>query len=265
MEEDPAGLIPLDRNVAESLGLIATICFFVQYIPQMWLNFKRSSTRGFSSLGIIIKLVGACFLFVNAWVIGETVSVVLYGFSNVLQHSVFMLQFWLYYGATESIDKAQASDTPAGKSQTSHVSLAAGSSALPGSFVGPARLGPEWFLYWLLFPIVPYLLARFAPASIAITNSVKPISQVMSHLPQLRVCYQLRTTSGVSMLSQHLNILGGVAGLVMCLVIRPKSIATYLIYANSIAQAVSLYAMFVYYSLVRNHWTRSRAVASSSR
>ena len=69
----------------------------------------------------------------------------------------------------------------------------------------------------------------------------------MSHLPQLRVCYQLRTTSGVSMTSQHLNMLGGMAGLFMCLILPPRALSTYLIYANSCAQALSLYVLWAIY------------------
>ena len=33
-----------------------------------------------------------------------------------------------------------------------------------------------------------------------------------SHLPQLKVCYDLKTTSGISLLSQHFNIIGGLLG-----------------------------------------------------
>lgn len=117
---------------------------------------------------------------------------------------------------------------------------------------------------------------------------------IHSHLPQMKVCYDLRTTSGVSLLSQHFNLIGGLLGIystfsfsfflpsffllfysilffsllsffyfvfvlfsfindklliivAVCLIIPPVSQMTYLIYGNSIFQAVSLYAMAFYF------------------
>ncbi len=145
--------------------------------------------------------------------------------------------------------------------------------------------------------------------NIVLTNCVKPICQVIrylalgslpskknlkwlillplfpphSHFPQLRECYNLKTTSGVSMTSQVLNFIGGCLGIystllfrttafplsyfcvpsahshcflsvpclqhthtiLVCYVIPPKSSMTILLYTNSIFQAASL--CFLYY------------------
>ncbi len=56
-------------------------------------------------------------------------------------------------------------------------------------------------------------MATQYPDTIAYTNSMKPISQVISHFPQLWVCIKMQSVSGVSMLTQHLNFFGGVSGL----------------------------------------------------
>lgn len=77
-------------------GYLATACFTLQYIPQTILNFKRKSVQGFSTAGIIIKLIGASFLAINAYITGETLPVVLYGLLNITQHSIFMIQFATY-------------------------------------------------------------------------------------------------------------------------------------------------------------------------
>lgn len=77
-------------------GYLATAFFTLQYIPQTILNFKRKSVSGFSTAGIIIKLVGASFLAVNAYITGETLPVVLYGVLNITQHTIFMIQFATY-------------------------------------------------------------------------------------------------------------------------------------------------------------------------
>ncbi len=82
--------------VANILGALSSVIFMVMYFPQFWLNHTRRSTQGFSSTGIIIKLVGASFLSVNAFVTGETLAVVLYGALGMVQHQAFMVQFFLY-------------------------------------------------------------------------------------------------------------------------------------------------------------------------
>jgi len=197
-----------DPHIAKVLGILSSICFALQYLPQTYLNFKRKSVKGFSTHGIIIKLVGASFLLVNSFLNGEATPVVFYGLINVLQHSVFILQFSIY-----------PSDSAV----------------------------RENFLHWLLFPLVPYFVGVYAPQTLVFTNSVKPITQVLSHIPQLKVCVDLMTTSGVSMMSQHFNLVGGIFGLVMCIVIPPVSAVVYLIYINSVLQALSIYGFYFYY------------------
>jgi len=191
----------VDPETAKFLGLIATICFSLQYLPQTYLNWKRKSVVGFSAPAIVLKLFGGCFLFINAWVTGEAYPVVLYGLCNTVQHSYFMFQFFWYKKETNSTK----------------------------------------YLLFLAFPLIPIFLWLTIPSSIVYTNSFKPISQVISHFPQLVLCYQKKTTSGVSMHSQHLNFTGGLAGLIMCFVLTPKANTTYLLYFNSIFQALSLY------------------------
>jgi len=190
--------------IAKYFGIFSSICFALQYLPQTYLNFQRKSVKGFSTLGIIIKLFGASFLLVNSYLNGETFPVIFYGLINVIQHSIFILQFFFYTSESN-------------------------------------------YLQWLLFPAIPYLIGKFFPESLPFTNTIKPITQILSHLPQLKVCYDIKTTSGVSMLSQHFNIIGGILGVYMCFVIPPVSAMTYLIYFNSIFQAVSLYALAIYY------------------
>jgi uncharacterized protein with PQ loop repeat len=82
--------------IALTAGFFSTICFTVQYIPQAWLNYKRKSVSGLSTSGILIKLIGASFLGVNAAITGETFPVVLYGMFNIAQHLLFMIQFTLF-------------------------------------------------------------------------------------------------------------------------------------------------------------------------
>lgn len=66
--------------------------FFSLILPQK----SISLFSGFSATGIQIKLVGAAFLAVNAYVTGEALPVVAYGALNIIQHDAFMVQFFLY-------------------------------------------------------------------------------------------------------------------------------------------------------------------------
>ena len=47
-----------------------SLIMWLRYVPQMWLNFRRKSVKGFSTYGIIIKLIGASFLLVNSYLNG---------------------------------------------------------------------------------------------------------------------------------------------------------------------------------------------------
>jgi uncharacterized protein with PQ loop repeat len=175
-----------------------------RYLPQAWKNYQRGSVVGFSTTGIIIKLIGASFLCINSFLLEESLPVLLYGILSLIQHSAFICQFAIY---------------------TSKRS----------------------FLLWLPFPLIPYTLGQLFPASVIYTMSIKPLSQIVSHFPQMWVCYKLRTTGGVSMLTHHLNIVGGICGLVMCSYIPPKGKMTLVMYANSLFQAITIYAMALKY------------------
>jgi uncharacterized protein with PQ loop repeat len=66
---------PMDwHNVGVMLGNFATVCFTLQYIPQMIKNYKRQSVQGFSTAGIIMKLLGASFLTINAYILGGNLN-----------------------------------------------------------------------------------------------------------------------------------------------------------------------------------------------
>eukprot|EP00761_Pharyngomonas_kirbyi_P006796 gb/GECH01006805.1/.p1 GENE.gb/GECH01006805.1/~~gb/GECH01006805.1/.p1 ORF type:complete len:282 (+),score=33.11 gb/GECH01006805.1/:1-846(+) len=192
------------KHIAYTLGYVATACFTLQYIPQLILNHRRKTVKGFSGASVIIKLLGACFLAVNSMFTGEPMPVIVYGIFNVIQYLGLVFQFAMLSG-----DKI-------------------------------------WML-WSFFPLVPYAMDSVVPISIAITNLIKPVSQVVSHIPQLQECVRIKSTQGVSLVSQYLNLMGGIAGLLMLLLVPPQSILTYLLYINSMLQAVTLFYLAVQY------------------
>lgn len=187
--------------------MITSVMFTLLYVPQMLLNRRRKSVEGFSSQAIVIKLFGAAFLTVNSLYTGEAIPVIAYGTLNVAQHSLFMLQFFTY-----------------------------------------AKIHNFRYLVCIIVaPLLPYLAALYFPGSLVVTNYFKPLSQVFSIVPQLLECRRLQTASGVSLLSQHLNFLGGLMGIYMCSIIPPKSSITWFLYINSCGQAFCIYAMWLWY------------------
>ncbi len=56
----PAWLV--DEHLAIQFGLLSTLLFSVVYLPQLWLNYRRKNTDGFSESSMSIKLMGASFL-----------------------------------------------------------------------------------------------------------------------------------------------------------------------------------------------------------
>lgn len=187
----------------------------------------------------------------------EAIPVVCYGLFNVLQHSIFMVQFYLYSSVELDPKKTDTSEPepalppghPHHKPVNAFVTRSGATASHPLSWLRYDQFlaSRSHYLLWILFPIIPLVLARLWPWTIAYTNSIKPIGQIMSHVPQVIECIKLRTTLGISMSSQHLNFLGGAMGLLMCIIIPPIYKTTYLIYFNSVFQAVSIYAIALYY------------------
>eukprot|EP00163_Fabomonas_tropica_P029908 TRINITY_DN6588_c0_g1_i2.p1 TRINITY_DN6588_c0_g1~~TRINITY_DN6588_c0_g1_i2.p1 ORF type:complete len:181 (+),score=28.28 TRINITY_DN6588_c0_g1_i2:101-643(+) len=103
----------------------------------------------------------------------------------------------------------------------------------------------------LPFLIGPLLLGTFIPSSMALSNTIKPFTQIASHVTQLAVCIQNKSTKGVSLNSQHFNFIGAILGVFMCCVIPPKANTTWFLYVNSLFQASSFYAVALFYGGVR--------------
>lgn len=190
------------------LGNVASMCFFVVYVPQFILNFKRKSCNGFSLDSTIIKLVGSSFLCFNSLFNGSGLPVFLYGSLNTAQHLLFLFQFSYYSSHKKSI---------------------------------------------LISPIVliPLVLAKLFPKSIKYTDLIKPICQILSHIPQLQQCIKFHTTLGCSLVGQHLNLIGGILGCFMCYLINEQSAKTWIIYFNSCFQALSMYLVAFWYHEMR--------------
>lgn len=77
-------------------GNIGAICFFTVNLPQIFLNFRRKSTKGFSVLSVIIRTVGISFFLVNGIMDGSTFPLMFSAALNFLENAIFLVQFALY-------------------------------------------------------------------------------------------------------------------------------------------------------------------------
>lgn len=173
---------------------------------------------------------------------------ILYGLFNVLEHGIFMLQFFWFQN--EELKPESPPTYPESKLAPGHPHYK-DSSNEPKVIINNQKITffktKTIYLFWLLFPLIPIFMAILWPQSIPFTNNIKPISQIASHIPQLKECLRLRTTLGISILTQHLNFIGGVLGIWMCIIIPPVHLTTYIIYSNSIFQALSIYVLVFYF------------------
>lgn len=190
------------------LGNIASLCFFIVYVPQFILNYKRKSIRGFSLQSIVLKLIGASFLFVNSLFNGSPFPVFFYGFLNTFQHIAFIIQFRIYGRQKEA-------------------------------------------LLFIFVPFVPLIICKAFPSLIPYTDMIKPISQIVSQIPQVYQCIKIHTTLGVSIFGQHLNFTGAILGCIMCYLTKEESFKTWTLYINSVIQSLSIYIIALWFNEFR--------------
>ena len=154
-------------------GNIAAISFFVVQVPQILLNYRRKDTTGFSSLAVVIRVFGGCFMIAISFVTHASFPLLFSAVLNLLENLVFTVQFAMYQSNK---------------------------------------------LYYLIFaiPVPVILLTALVPSSIKFTKWINPATQVVCYVPYIWVMVQNGTTRGVSLLGQHLNMIGGVLGMLMC-------------------------------------------------
>ena len=106
-------------------------------------------------------------------------------------------------------------------------------------------------LFFTAIPIIPYFINIAFPSLVTLTDSIKPITQILSLGAQVVKCVKLKTTFGISIFGQHMNVLGAFLGFIMCIVIGPMPLSTWLIYINSLLQGISFYVLALMYHEMR--------------
>jgi hypothetical protein len=83
------------------------------------------------------------------------------------------------------------------------------------------------------------------------TDAIKPLSQLVSNIPQIIACVKLHTTTGLSMYGQHLHFAGALFGFMMLILQQNFSFVAWFLYANSFAQTYSIYTLAAWYGELR--------------
>jgi len=77
-------------------GVFGAGFFFFVHFPQIIYNFKRKSTEGFSSLAVLLRIVGLSFHVFNSLVQNLEFQYVLTGILLLIENFVYVLQFIVY-------------------------------------------------------------------------------------------------------------------------------------------------------------------------
>lgn len=148
------------KQVADVCGTVAMLCATLQYVPQLMLNRNRRSVDGLSFQTVILKHIGACFLFANSAVIHENMMVVLHGLGTVTMLTLLILQFAAYRGPKHRASK---------RTNGSHSDLPLDSAPQESTMIPavPTMLKDYGeYVAWLSLPLSALLLALIFPGTV---------------------------------------------------------------------------------------------------
>jgi hypothetical protein len=106
-------------------------------------------------------------------------------------------------------------------------------------------------LFFLACPIVPIVICEHFHSFMKYTDLVKPLTQLVSNIPQLVACMRVGTTTGLSFIGQHLHLAGSIVGFMTLILDQNFSGRTWLLYVSSFAQTYSIYALAAWFGELR--------------
>ena len=186
------------------MGNISALIYFFVQLPQIYKNWQRKSTAGFSPYFLIIRFIGLSFFVVNGTIEKSPMSLLVSGYLILLTFSLLIVQHAYYNFSFQ-------------------------------------------FYFVLLFPLFPALLSSFVKSSIEFTNYINPISQILCYIPFVYECLKSETTKGISLLSQHINFLGSILGIMMCTITCQCSTVGWTFHIVSMFQSIIIYLLAIDY------------------
>ena len=205
------------EDFADVIGIISSIIFFLINFPQIFLNYRRKSTEGFSWIAILLRNLGTSFHVMIGIVTKIPFPLFLSGILNLVQIYILILQFIKY---------------------RNDIKYALG--------------------YLLTIPAI--ILTLSYPKSVNITQWIIPFGQIICYIPIVLECIKVGSTRGVSLLSMHLNFIGGQFGVFMCSVNGECSTIGWLYYIISVLQYIAVYLIAFGYSEYRILDNQSKTV-----
>jgi cystinosin len=117
------------------MGYAKAAISFVKYVPQVYLNYSRKSTVGWSLANVILDFTGGSLSFLQIWInavalgepvfTGDAFNVVKFALSimSILFDSIFMFQHYVLYRDSwnKPLEQSEAQESPAGKNEGSNV------------------------------------------------------------------------------------------------------------------------------------------------
>lgn len=99
---------------------------------------------------------------------------------------------------------------------------------------------------WLFFiplglciPVI--LLSSLWPASIVVTRWFSPICSILNFIPYIVVLFEVKTTLGLSMISQHIAFISGALGMLMCSIVCAPNALEWFFYITDMIQSIIIY------------------------
>lgn len=132
----------------------------------MWLNYQRKHVKGFSKLGIVIKHVGASFLWVNSMILGGTSYTTHY---TILWVCSYLDQRPFQWLATVCSMCCSTRPSCYSKHHIYASSIITAHHTRRFTLYGdtPESKGNSNYLLWLMFPLVPAMLGMRYPNTIS--------------------------------------------------------------------------------------------------
>lgn len=190
------------------LGNAAALVYFSCNFPQLYINFRRRSTVGFSSTFVVMKLFSISFQVANAAVKNSPFPIQLSGILLLLTSDIYVLQVSFY----------------------NH---------------------NKPFLLWFLMSFAVFFISYTWPSTITLTQWILPSFSLISYIPFLYTCYTAGTTLGISVFAQHLNFLGSILGLLMCLLAHTCTFVNWCFYLIGVIQASMVYIVAIHFHEMR--------------
>lgn len=102
-----------------------------------------------------------------------------------------------------------------------------------------------FYMVFSLMPVPAFFTTKFYPDTIKITKWFNAATQVGCYIPYVLLCIKTKTTRGVSMFGQHLNFVGSIFGMLMCMITCDCDAIAWLFYIIGLFQSMAVFMVAI--------------------